>query len=68
MTAAKATLTNQTAAVKYNYGESSGGVLSRRKRICRWREINLTYCTIHSPISGIIGLQAGQCGQPGRQE
>ena len=54
--AAQATLTNRTAAVKYNV-EQSTAVVSSAKADLALAEINLTYCTIYSPITGIIGLQ-----------
>ena len=55
--AAQATLTNRTAAVKYNV-EQSTAVVSSAKADLALAEINLTYCTIYSPITGIIGLQS----------
>ncbi len=54
--AAKATLTNRTAAVKYNI-EQAAAAVSAAKADLQLAEINLTYCTIYSPITGIIGLQ-----------
>ena len=54
--AAQATLANRTAAVKYNTEKASGAVAAAKADLAL-TEINLTYCTIYSPISGIIGLQ-----------
>src|SRR5258708_24066346 len=54
--AAQATLKNRTAAVKYNIEKTSGAVAAARADLAL-AEINLTYCTIYAPISGIIGLQ-----------
>src|SRR3954468_15802214 len=54
--AAQATLTNRTAAVKYNI-EQAAAQVSAAKADLQLAEINLTYCTIYSPITGIIGLQ-----------
>jgi membrane fusion protein (multidrug efflux system) len=54
--AAQATLKNRTAAVKYNI-EKAGGAVAAAKADLALTEINLTYCTIYSPISGIVGLQ-----------
>ena len=56
VTAAQATLTNRTAAVKYNV-EQAAAAVSAAKADLQLAEINLTYCTIYSPITGIIGLQ-----------
>jgi membrane fusion protein (multidrug efflux system) len=56
VTAAQATLTNRTAAVKYNV-EQAVAAVSAAKADLQLAEINLTYCTIYSPITGIIGLQ-----------
>ena len=56
VSAAQATLTNRTAAVKYNVQQATAVVASARADLAL-AEINLTYCTIHSPITGIIGLQ-----------
>src|SRR4029453_5446179 len=54
--AAKATLSNRTAAVKYNIEKASGVVAAARADLAL-AELNLNYCTIYSPINGIIGLQ-----------
>jgi membrane fusion protein (multidrug efflux system) len=59
--AAQATLTNRTAAVKYNI-EQAAAAVSAAKADLALAEINLTYCTIYSPITGIIGLQAVNVG------
>ncbi len=54
--AAQATLTNRTAAVKYNIEQAAAAVTAAKADL-QLAEINLTYCTIYSPITGIIGLQ-----------
>lgn len=59
--AAQATLANRTAAVKYNIAKASGAV-SAAKADLTLAEINLTYCTIYSPITGIVGLQEVNVG------
>jgi len=59
--AAQATLTNRTAAVKYNV-EQATAVVTAAKADLALAEINLTYCTIYSPITGIIGLQEVNVG------
>jgi membrane fusion protein (multidrug efflux system) len=59
--AAQATLKNQTAAVKYNVAKASAAVASAKADLAL-AEINLKYCTIYSPISGIIGLQEVNVG------
>jgi membrane fusion protein, multidrug efflux system len=59
--AAQATLTNRTAAVKYNIQQAAAAV-SAAKADLALAEINLTYCTIYSPITGIIGLQEVNVG------
>jgi membrane fusion protein (multidrug efflux system) len=56
VSAAQATLTNRTAAVKYNVQQATA-VVSSAKADLALAEINLTYCTIYAPITGIIGLQ-----------
>jgi len=56
VSAAQATLTNRTAAVKYNVQQATAVVASAKADVAL-AEINLTYCTIYSPITGIIGLQ-----------
>ena len=59
--AAKATLTNRTAAVKYNIEQAAAAVTAAKADLDLAR-INLTYCTIYSPITGIIGLQEVNVG------
>jgi membrane fusion protein (multidrug efflux system) len=59
--AAQATLTNRIAAVKYNIQQATAAV-SAAKADVSLAEINLTYCTIYSPITGIIGLQEVNVG------
>lgn len=59
--AAQATLTNRTAAVKYNIQQAAAAVAAAKADVAL-AEINLTYCTIYSPITGIIGLQEVNVG------
>jgi membrane fusion protein, multidrug efflux system len=59
--AAQATLKNATAAARYNIAKASAAVESAKADLAL-AEINLTYCTIYSPISGIIGLQEVNVG------
>ena len=66
VTAAQATLKNQIAVTKYNIAKASAAVESAKADLAL-AQINLTYCTIYSPISGIIGLAGGQYWQPGGQ-
>ncbi len=61
VTAAQATLNNRTAAVKYNIAKTSAAVAAAKADLAL-AEINLTYCTIYSPINGIIGLQEVNVG------
>lgn len=61
VTAAQATLTNRTAAVKYNIQQAAAAVESAKADVSL-AEINLTYCTIYAPITGIIGLQEVNVG------
>ena len=61
MVAAQATLKNQTTAVKYNIAKAAAAVESAKADLAL-ANINLTYCTIYSPISGIIGLQEVNVG------
>jgi len=61
VSAAQATLANRTAAVKYNIAKASAAVGAAKADLAL-AEINLTYCTIYSPISGIIGLQEVNIG------
>jgi membrane fusion protein, multidrug efflux system len=59
--AAEATLKNQITAVKYNVAKASAAVESAKADLAL-AQINLAYCTIYSPISGIIGLQEVNVG------
>jgi membrane fusion protein, multidrug efflux system len=59
--AAQATLKNQLAAVTFNTAKASAAVASAKADLAL-AEINLAYCTIYSPISGIIGLQEVNAG------
>lgn len=61
VTAAQATLKNQITAVKYNTAKASAAVESAKADLAL-AQINLAYCTIYSPISGIIGLQEVNVG------
>ena len=59
--AAQATLKNRTAAVKYNIAKATALVQSAKADLAL-AEIDLAYCTIYSPITGIIGLQEVNAG------
>ncbi len=59
--AAQATLKNRIDAVKYNIDKASGAVAAANADLIL-AQINLTYCKIYSPISGIIGLQEVNVG------
>jgi membrane fusion protein (multidrug efflux system) len=61
VSAAQATLANRTAAVKYNIEQARAAVAAGKADVAL-AEINLTYCTIYSPITGIIGLQEVNVG------
>jgi len=61
VTASKANLTNKTAAVKYTI-EKTQAIVAAAKADLSQAELNLSYCTIHSPINGIIGLQQVNAG------
>jgi RND family efflux transporter MFP subunit len=61
VSAAQATLKNQIAAVTYNTAKASAAVAAAKADLAL-AEINLAYCTIYSPISGIIGLQEVNVG------
>jgi multidrug resistance efflux pump len=61
VTAAQATLKNQTTAVKYNVAKATAAVQSAKADLAL-AEIDLAYCTIYSPISGIIGMQEVNAG------
>ncbi len=59
--AARATLKNRTDAVKYNIEKANGAVAAANADLML-AQINLAYCKIYSPISGIIGLQEVNVG------
>jgi len=61
VTASKANLTNQIAAVKYTIEKAVALVESAKADVSQ-AELNLSYCTIHSPINGIIGIQQVNAG------
>jgi len=61
VTASKANLTNKTAAVKYTIEKAAALVASAKADVTQ-AELNLSYCTIHAPINGIIGLQQVNVG------
>ena len=61
VTASKANLTNKAAAVKYTIEKTQAMVAAAKADISQ-AELNLGYCTIHSPIDGIIGLQQVNVG------
>ena len=61
VTAARATLKNRTDAVRYNIEKAAAAVAAAKADLAL-AEINLTYCTIYSPINGIIGLQEVNVG------
>jgi membrane fusion protein (multidrug efflux system) len=51
----KANLTNLEAAVKYTIERAQAEVLAAKARVDQ-AKLELGYCSIHSPISGIIGF------------
>lgn len=61
VTASKANLTNQTAAVKYTIVKAEAAVASAKADVSQ-AVLSLSYCTIHSPIAGTIGLQQVNAG------
>lgn len=61
VTASKANLTNKTAAVKYTIEKAVALVESAKADVSQ-AELSLSYCTIYSPINGIIGLQQVNAG------
>jgi membrane fusion protein, multidrug efflux system len=61
VTSSKANLTNKTASVKYNI-EKAKALVAAAKADVSQAELNLSYCTIYSPIAGIIGLQQVNAG------
>ena len=51
----KANLTNLEAAVKYTIERAQAEVAAAQARVTQ-AQLDLSYCSIHSPISGIIGF------------
>ena len=54
--ARQANLTNLEASVKYTIERASSEVSAARARIIQ-AELDLSYCSIYSPISGVIGFK-----------
>ena len=66
--ARKANLINLEAAVKYTIERADAEVSAARARVTQ-AELELSYCDIHSPISGVIGfLQVDEGNLVGRSE
>lgn len=64
--ARKANLTNLEAAVKYTIERAKAEVSAAKARITQ-AELDLSYCDIHAPISGVIGfLQVDEGNLVGR--
>jgi membrane fusion protein (multidrug efflux system) len=64
--ARKANLTNLEAAVKYTIERAKAEVMASKARITQ-AELDLSYCDIYSPISGVIGfLQVDEGNLVGR--
>lgn len=64
--AKKANLTNLEASVKYTIERASAEVSAARARLIQ-AELDLSYCSIHSPMNGIIGfLQVDEGNLVGR--
>ena len=64
--AKKANLTNLEASVKYTIERASAEVSAARARLIQ-ADLDLSYCSIHSPLSGIIGfLQVDEGNLVGR--
>ena len=62
----KANLTNLEAAVKYTIERAKAEVSASKARITQ-AELDLSYCDIHAPISGVIGfLQVDEGNLVGR--
>ena len=57
----KANLTNLEAAVKYTIERASAEVLAAKARLTT-AQLDLSYCDIYSPISGIIGFKNVDAG------
>jgi membrane fusion protein (multidrug efflux system) len=54
--ARQANLTNLEAAVKYTIERADAEVSAAKARVTQ-AELDLSYCSIHSPINGVIGFQ-----------
>jgi membrane fusion protein (multidrug efflux system) len=64
--AARANLTNLEASVKYTIERAQAEVAAAKARVIQ-AELDLSYCSIHSPISGTIGfLQVDEGNLVGR--
>ena len=64
--ARKANLTNLEAAVKYTIERAKAEVSASKARVTQ-AELDLSYCDIHAPISGVIGfLQVDEGNLVGR--
>lgn len=61
VTAHEATLKNRTDAVKYNIAKTAAALASAKAQLSQ-AVLDLSYCTVKSPISGIIGLQQVSVG------
>jgi membrane fusion protein (multidrug efflux system) len=61
VTASKATLKNRTDAVKYNIAKTAAALAAAKADLSQ-AVLDLGYCTVSSPISGIIGLQQVSVG------
>lgn len=61
VTAAQANLKNKTDAIKYNIAKAEA-LLSSAKADLTQAQLDLGYCTISSPISGIVGLKLVSVG------
>ena len=64
--AKRANLTNLEASVKYTIARAEAEVSAARARVIQ-AELDLSYCDIHSPLSGVIGfLQVDEGNLVGR--
>jgi membrane fusion protein (multidrug efflux system) len=59
--ARQANLTNLEASVKYTIARAEAEVSAARARLIQ-AELDLSYCDIYSPISGVIGFQQVDAG------
>jgi RND family efflux transporter MFP subunit len=59
--ASKANLKNKTDAVRYTIAKAAAALASAKADLSQ-AVLNLSYCTVSSPISGIIGLQQVSVG------